>query len=234
MSFIGDAIGSVLGGVTGAKQQAQAATAAAATQAGASEAGITEQRRQFDTMVQLMAPYVTAGAGTLPSLQKYADVGAPALAQQRALSGLDGPAAQRSALALIEQSPEMQAYTQQGENAMLQNAAATGGLRGGNLQGALAQFRPKLLAELVNQQYGRLGGLTALGQQTTQNVVGMGQASAAGQASSGMQSAANIANLLQNQGAALAGGQIAQGNVVGNTFGTLVGAVTGAKKAGFF
>lgn len=234
MSFIGDAIGSVFGGITGASQQADAASAAAATQAAASSAGIAEQGRQFDAMVKLMEPYVTAGVGALPGLQPYADVGAPALNQQRALAGLDGPEAQRAALAMIEQSPEMQAYTQQGENALLQNASATGGLRGGNLQGSLAQFRPQLLAELVNQQYGRLGGLTALGQQTTQNITGLGQASAAGQASAGMGSAANIANLLQNQGAALAGGQMAQGGVVGNTFGTLLGAVTGAKKAGMF
>lgn len=234
MSFIGDLVGNVFGGITGASQQADAASAAAATQAAMSEAGIAEQRRQFDTMVKLMEPYVTAGAGALPGLQPYAEAGAPALAQQRALAGLDGPEAQRAALSMIEQSPEMQAYVQQGENAMLQNAAATGGLRGGNLQGSLAQFRPQMLAELVNQQYGRLGGLTALGQQTTQNVVGLGQASAAGQASAGMGSAANIANLLQNQGAALAGGQMAQGGVVGNTFGTLLGAGIGAKKAGFF
>lgn len=222
MSFVGDLIGSVFGGITGASQQADAASAAAATQAAMSEAGIAEQRRQFDTMVKLMEPYVTAGAGALPGLQPYANVGAPALAQQRALTGLDGPEAQRAALAMIEQSPEMQAYVQQGENAMLQNASATGGLRGGNLQGSLAQFRPQLLAELVNQQYGRLGGLTALGQQTTQNIAGLGQASAAGQGAQGMQSAANIANLLGNKGAAIAGGQMAQGSVVGNTFGNLV------------
>ena len=232
MSFIGDAIGSVFGGITGASQQADAASAAAATQAAASSAGIAEQGRQFDEMVKLMSPYVTAGAGALPGLQPYADVGVPALNQQRALAGLDGPEAQRAAMAMIEQSPEMQAYTQQGENALLQNASATGGLRGGNLQGSLAQFRPQLLAELVNQQYGRLGGLTALGQQTTQNVVGMGQASAAGQAGAGMESAANIANLLQNKGAALAGGQMAQGGVVANTFGNVLGAAKTA--AGFF
>lgn len=232
MSFIGDAIGNVFGGITGASQQADAASLAAATQAQASEAGISEQRRQFDTMVKLMEPYVTAGTGALPGLQPYADVGAPALSQQRALAGLDGPEAQRAALAMIEQSPEMQAYTQQGENALLQNAAATGGLRGGNLQGSLAQFRPQLLAELVNQQYGRLGGLTALGQQTTQNITGLGQASAAGQAGAGMESAANIANLLQNRGTALAGGQMAQGGVVANTFGNVLGAAKTA--AGFF
>jgi hypothetical protein len=219
------------GGITGAKQQAEAAGQAAATQAAASAAGIAEQQRQFNKMVELMSPYVTAGANALPGLDPYAKAGAPALAQQRALAGLDGPEAQQAAIRMIEASPEMAAYTQQGENAILQNASATGGLRGGNTQGALAQFRPELLAQLIDRQYSRLGGLTALGQGTTQNLTTLGQASAAGQAAQGLQSGANIANLLGQQGAATAGGQLAQGSVVGNTFGTLAnlgGAFVGA------
>jgi hypothetical protein len=103
--------------------------------------------------------------------------------------------------------------TQQGENAILQNASATGGLRGGNVQAALSQFRPQALNALIEQQYGRLGGLAQLG-----------QASAAGQGAQGMQSASNIGNLFANQGAATAGGQIAQGNVGRQMFGDVLGA----------
>ena len=94
---------------------------------------------------------------------------------------------------------------------MLQNASATGGLRGGNVQGALAQFRPQLLNQLIEQQYSRLGGLTSLG-----------QASAAGQATAGMQTGTNIANLLGQQGQALAGGAMGKGGVVQQTFGNLM------------
>lgn len=114
----------------------------------------------------------------------------------------------------------------QGEEALLQNASATGGLRGGNTQAALAQFRPQMLSQMIESQYSKLGGLA-----------GMGQASAAGQASAGMQSGSNVANLLQQQGAALAGGQVAQGSVVGNTFGNVAnlgGMAIGAKMAGLF
>lgn len=206
MSFVGDVIGDVFGGITGASQQAEAAGQASQTQAGMAQAGIDEQRRQFDKMVELLSPYVTAGKG--------------ALGAQQNLIGLGGAGPQQAAISALQQSPEFLALQQQGENAMLQNAAATGGLRGGNLQGALAQFRPQILANLINQQYSRLGGLSQ-----------MGQASAAGQASGGMQTGANIANLLGQQGAALAGGQLAQGSVVGNTFGTLAnvaGAIYGA------
>ena len=46
---------------------------------------------------------------------------------------------------------------------MLQNAAATGGVRGGNTTGALATYRPQMLTQLIDQQYARLGGLSAQG-----------------------------------------------------------------------
>jgi hypothetical protein len=209
MSFIGDAIGDIFGGITGASQAADAAGQASATQVAASAAGIAEQQRQFDKLVELLAPYTAAGA--------------PALAQQQALIGLQGPEAERAAIERISSGETFQALAKQGEEAMLQNASATGGLRGGNIQGALAQFRPALLSSLINQQYGRLGGLT-----------GLGQASAAGQAASGMALGQNVSGLLGQQGAATAGAQLAEGGVVGRTFGTLASLGAAAYGAGAF
>lgn len=169
---------------------AQAAEDAAATQAGASREGIAEQRRQFDLVQKLLEPYVTGGTD--------------AFRQQQAIVGALGPEAQRSAFAAIQQGPQFQAMTQQGENALLQNAAATGGLRGGNLQAALAQFRPQILSNLINQQYSQLGGLSA-----------MGQASAAGVGGAAQDTGNNIAQLLAAQGSAIAGGQLAAGRAYG-------------------
>ena len=63
MSFVGDFIGDTLGGITGAKQAGQAAERAGETQAAAAREGIAEQRRQFDKLIQLMAPFVKAGVG---------------------------------------------------------------------------------------------------------------------------------------------------------------------------
>ncbi|WP_221175245.1 hypothetical protein, partial [Staphylococcus aureus] len=80
------------------------------------------------------------------------------------LTALGQNAAQQTAIGNINNSAEMQTYLQQGENAILQNASATGGLRGGNTQAALAQFRPQLLNQLINQRYQNYAGLTALGQ----------------------------------------------------------------------
>lgn len=209
MSFVGDALGNIVGGVTGAKQMGAAGERAAATQAGMAQAGISEQQRQFDKLVELMSPFVTAGYG--------------ALGQQQALAGLAGPEQQTTAISALEQSPQFQALTRQGEEAILQRASATGGLRGGNIQAALGQFRPSLLSQMIEQQYGRLGGLTSLG-----------QASAAMQAGQGMQSATNIANLLAQQGQALAGGQLAKGGVARQTFGDILGLAGAAKGLGMF
>jgi hypothetical protein len=117
------------------------------------------------------------------------------------MAGLLGPEAQQQAISGIQESPQFQAQIQAGESALLQNAAATGGLRGGNIQGALAQFRPALLGQAINQRFGQLGGLAQLG-----------QASAAGVGAQGAGISQSIASLLGQQAAAqgaagIAGGQ---------------------------
>lgn len=210
--------GLIAGGASllGSSMQAEAVGDASAAQSAATAESIAESRRQFDAMRALLAPYVAQGNTALGGLAPYAAAGAPALQQQQALAGLSGTAAQQSAISGIESSPLFAATMQQGENALRQNASATGGLRGGNLQAALAQFRPQVLSQLIDQQYSRLGGLTALGQQTTQNLATMGQSSAAGTGTLGMQSAANIAGLQQQQGAATAGGILGQANAWGS------------------
>jgi hypothetical protein len=203
--------------------QADAASSAADAQSQASAAGIAEQRRQFDKVQELLKPYVEAGAGAIEGLEPFAAAGVPALQAQQALLGLAGQEAQRQAIQQLSTSPQMQALVQQGENALLQQASATGGLRGGNVQAALAQFRPQVLSELIGQQYSRLGGLTALGQETTSNLARLGQASAAGTGAAAQESGANIASLLAQQGAAQAGAQIAQGKA----FASIPAAISG-------
>jgi hypothetical protein len=193
VSFIGRTIGKL----TGAQDQADAIQQGAATQAASTQAGIDEQRRQFDALQQALAPYANAGTG--------------ALTAQQNLLGLNGAGAQQTAIGGIQSSPQFQALQQQGTNAILANASATGGLRGGNTQAALAQFSPQLLSQLIQQQYSNLGGLTSVGQNA-----------AAGVGNAGMQTGSNIANLLQQQGAATAGGQIAAGGVARQGFGDLL------------
>jgi len=173
--------------IGGAVLKGKSASKAGRLQYDAAMAGVDETRAARDEMRSLLQPYTEAGG--------------PALQAQMAALGLAGPEAQQAYVTQQEQSPFFQSLAQQGESAILQNASATGGLRGGNVQGALAQFRPQLLNQFLEQQYGRLGGMTALGQQ-----------SAAGVGTSGMQSAGSIANLLAQGGAAQAGAKLGSAN----------------------
>lgn len=169
-----------------AKAQTRSSSEATAAQTRASELAIAEQQRQFDETKKLLAPYVVAGQD--------------AMTQQQTLLGLSGQPAQEQAIGAFEQSPQFQALARQGEQGILQGASATGGLRGGNVQAALAQFRPALLNQQIQQQLQNLGGLSS-----------MGQAAAAGQAGFGQQAGANIGNLYGQIGSAQAGGSLARG-----------------------
>lgn len=205
MSGIATAVvaGSVITGVMASNAQEDAAATAAGAQTATSEASIAEQRRQFDVVQALLKPYVDAGSG--------------AIGQQQALLGLSGADAQRDAISALEAGPQFQSMMKQGENAILQNASATGGLRGGNVQATLAQFRPQLLSQLIEQQFGKLGTIS-----------GLGQASAAGQAAAAQNTGNAISNALTQQGQAAAGAALASGQAqaqmwgnIGNTIGSV-------------
>jgi hypothetical protein len=191
--------GSIVGGVLGRN----AAKSAASAQAGAAEQGIGEQRRQFDLVQELLKPFV--------------DVGVPALEGQKSLIGLSGAGAQQEAISILENSPLFQSIVRQGEEALLQRASATGGLRGGNIQAALAQFRPEMLRAEIENQYTKLGGLTSLGQQSATGVGTAGQAMAN-----------NVSNLLGVQGAARAGGILGANQATQQMIGGLTGQIGGA------
>jgi hypothetical protein len=232
--------GVAVGGATlvSGYMQSQAAGDAAAIQGQAAQGGIDEQRRQFDKVQSLLQPYTAAGTSALqqqmallglaPQSQRAGGGGggfggiAGSIAgaasdafgggQTQFVGGEAGQAAQQQAISALASSPQFQALQQQGENALLQTASATGGLRGGNLQGALAQFRPALLSNLIEQQYGRLGGLTTLGQNA-----------AAGTGAAAQTMGTNVTNLLGQQGAAAAGGELAQARA----FGAIPSAISG-------
>lgn len=207
----GAALGALaVGGATLASGalQSSAAKSAAKTQAGAAEAGIEEQRRQFDAIQELLKPYVQAGQGAITGFQPFQEAGAQAFEQQQALAGLQGPEAQQAAISQIESSPFLQSQIEQGERALLQRAGATGGLRGGNVQAALTQFRPQMLQQAIEQQYRRLGGLAGAGLGVTEQLYRGGQASAVNQASAAGALGQGVAGMLQQQGAAQAGGQL--------------------------
>lgn len=172
---------------------------AARSQTQSTQAGIAEQRYQFDKIQELLKPYVEAGSA--------------AIGGQMDLSGLSGPEKEKAMIDQIQRSPTFNALIKQGETGILQNASATGGLRGGNTQSALAEFRPSVLSSLIQQRFNQFGG-----------IAGLGQASAAGQAAAAQNTGNNITGLLQTQGEIGAARALAQGqnNVnLANTAGQL-------------
>lgn len=211
MNWLGSPTGQAVSSLGRSALEAFTARQAGQAQAGAAQAGIDEQRRQFEAMRAGLSPFQQAGTAALGGFAPYQQAGAQAFQQQQALAGLQGQPAQQAAISALEQSPLYQSLARQGEEALLQRASATGGLRGGNVQAALAQFRPAMLQHLIEQQYSRLGGLAGTGLGVSEYLTRMGQSSAALQGQSGMQAGTNIGNLLANQGQAQAGGIVGIG-----------------------
>lgn len=178
-----------------------AADKAAGKQLEGTNAGIAEQRRQFDAIQKLLAPYVQGGTKSFDA--------------QQDIAGLNGADAQGTAIGNIENSPYFKSLYTQGENGILANASATSGLRGGNTEAALAQFRPSLLNGLVDSQFNRLGSITANGVSATGANVNSNQSFAN-----------NVSNLYGQQGAIGAGQELATGQANAapwNTLGQLAG-----------
>ena len=202
MSYVAAAVvaSNVIGGALASDAQSSASDAAASATRDSSAATIEESKRQFNSIQELLRPYTS--------------VGLSGLSAQKDLIGLNGPNAQRTSIDSIANGPTMQALTQQGENAILSNASATGGLRGGNVQQALSQFRPQILSQLLQQQYSNLGGLTSIGQNA-----------AAGVGNAGQNSSNQIIGAIQQTGAANAGQALADGKAQADLYGGISGTV---------
>lgn len=196
----------LLGSAMSSRAQRSAGNAAAAATREGNDAAIAEQQRQFDAVRKLLEPYVSAGTS--------------ALGAQQSLIGLGGTQAQADAIQALQMSPQFTSALKLGEDRILANASATGGLRGGNTQAALGQFAPALLSSMINDQYTRLGGLTSLGQNA-----------AAGVGNAGMATGGNVAQLLQNTGLANAGAALASGRAdatMGNGITSAIGQLVGS------
>ncbi len=180
--------------VSGAMGSKAAGDASDAQQASAL-AGQQSQERMFERSLELQEPYREAGYSALTGLQ-----------------GLTDPAQRAETLQGYYAGPEFQQLQAQTEEQQLRNAAATGGIRGGANQAALATIAPQLGQQYLsglNQQYTGLANL------------GMGAASQGSSQATGL--GQNISALQQQSGQAQAANSLAQGNIWGNVAGTIGG-----------
>jgi len=132
-------------------------------------------------------------------------------------NALTPEAEQKAAIAAMESSPYFQAMSKQSEDAILQNASATGGLRGGNTQDALSKNRPILLQNLIDKQLANLQGLS-----------GQGLGAATNLGNAGMGAAGQVGAAMQQQGAAQAGGILGQSNAMTGMLGQVGGIFAGS------
>ena len=149
----------------------------------------------FERSLELQEPYREAGYSALSGLQNLAT-----------------PQGRAESLQDYYGGAEYAGLQGQAEQSILRNQSATGGLRSGNSQAALAGIAPKLGQNYLSNQYNQMTGLADLGM---------------GAASQGASSASNLGGSLSNLqgqvGQAYAANQLAQGNIMSNTAGTLGG-----------
>ena len=96
-------------------------------------------------------------------LAPFRDLGLRGGDEIRAALGYDGAEAQEAFVSRVMSSPMFDHMNEVGEEAILANAAATGGLRGGDVQQALAQQRTGNLAGLAERRIDQAMSLADLG-----------------------------------------------------------------------
>jgi hypothetical protein len=173
-------IGSIFSGITGKN----GAKKAAQIQSAAMDKAMAQQQAQFDQTRADFSPFLTGGTSALNGSGGVMD-----------LVGLHGNDPQAAAIEQLKKSPAFTSLYDTGQDTILQNAAATGGLRGGNTQMGLAKFGSNLLATVIQNQLSNLGGLVNIGAGTAGQLGSLGQANSSA-----------ISNLLSQQGNANASG----------------------------
>ena len=187
-------VGTAIAGVAVAGATMIAGSQAASATRDASNAAIQQQNQALQQQKELAAPYTNLGQSAIGAYKNLLGIGAggninPQLAQQT-----------------LSQMPGYQFQQQQGNQQTLQAANAMGlGLSGNTLE-ALSKFNQGLAQTSYQQEL-----------QNLLNPIQIGQGAAAGQAANIGQGAANVGNILTNQG----------NNLANITMGTTAG-VTGA------
>lgn len=183
-----------VGAIGGAALQSGAASRASRAQTAAADRQIAAQQAEQAQQRADFAPFREAGTA--------------ALGRFNTLAGLSGADEQAAAIEGLRTNPLFQSLFRQGNEAILQNASATGGLRGGNTQRSLADFGADTLARVYQQELGNLGGLINVGSSAVANNASLSQSNV------NQQGAAMGA-----AGDAIASNSLAQGGIWSNALG---------------
>jgi|TARA_R110000782_G_C14819187_1_gene413768 hypothetical protein len=216
--------------VTGIDAAGSAARGAANVQAQAAESSLIDAREQRDFERQ------QAGIDRQQNNERYREQfdlsqsrfdinradnapriegGNQAFSQQQALLGLSGQEAQQSAYGQIQESAGQRFLRERQQKALVRNASAIGGLGGGNVRTALQEQAAGFAMQDIDNQFNRLGSLSAQGQNAINSSGQLGTQPTTNSASNVQTNVSNastntIANLQANQAAARASGILGQ------------------------
>ena len=152
-------------------------------------------------------------------LNPYNQAGQKSVDLQAAYTGALGPEAQKSAFAAYTNSPGQAWLRQQGEESIMNQAAATGGVGGGDVLKELQKFGTGLASQDFQNQYDRLATLTNQGMNAGTNM-GNFSMNAGNQISNNTMNAAQGQAQLAGQGASGAASLGSQKAGMSMNFGT--------------
>ena len=193
--------------MSAAGTQADAAKSAAQLQYQESQNALDFQKQEYEQQQANEAPFIKAGQGAVNTLSTYAPFTAPTLEEAKA-------------------QPGYQFALQEGENAINQNAAATGNVYSGTTLRAADQFAQNLAETNYGNVYNRSLGTYETNLNRLQSLAGEGLTGTGQAAAAGGQAASNIGNInmatgaqigqdIQNAGAAEASGYVGAANAFG-------------------
>lgn len=151
------------------------------------------------------------GAG---ALNPFVQPGQMAQQRQAALSGALGADAQAQAMQAFMDSPQQAFLREQGERAVTRNAAALGGLGGGNVMKELSRFGTGLAAQDFENQFNRLGQVAGQGLTAAQSLGGLWGQGAGIMGNIGLQGGLTAADLFRGTGQDLATGRTVAGQQI--------------------
>jgi hypothetical protein len=239
-----------LAGLLGAGVQAGTSVAAANTQASAAqraaqlqyqlgEQGLQFQQQVYNQNEQNLAPWITAGQGAVGSLAQLLQQGSNGQGPLAPWTQtFTAPTAQQAAA-----TPGYQFTLQQGQQALQNSAAASGGLLSTGTAKNLDAYSQGLASQTYQQTYNnalnsyltnfntyntnasntfnRYASLAGLGQQATTSAGSLGQQAASTTGNLALGTGGQVGQQYNNIGAAQASGYVGAGNAINGGLGNL-------------
>jgi hypothetical protein len=138
------------------------------------EREISRRLREDEINRQVQERFGALRGENIAALEPYQTAGTQATAEQAALLGLSGADAGADAWARFSESPGQEFLREEQERALLRNAAAMGGLGGGNIRSALQKQAFGRAQTDYSERLARLGALGAGGLTAAQTQASLG------------------------------------------------------------